>query len=106
MGGMTARLLDGRQLAATLKKDIHQAVEDMQARGLRRPGLAAILVGRDAASEIYVRNKRKSTEEVGMRSIHHGLDASTPERELLELRLQALPSPLAEEVCLLRLLRC
>jgi len=44
-----------------------------------------VLVGDDPASHTYVRNKRKSTEEVGMRSIHHGLDASTPERELLEL---------------------
>ena len=44
-----------------------------------------MLVGDDPASHVYVGNKRKSTEEVGMRSIHHGLDASTPQGELLEL---------------------
>src|SRR5918994_4786543 len=61
-----ARLLDGRKLAASMQKEIRQSVEAMQARGLRRPGLAAVLVGRDAASEIYVRNKRKACAEAGL----------------------------------------
>jgi len=82
---MTARLLDGRQLAATLKQDIHKAVEDMQARSLRRPGLAAILVGRDAASEIYVRNKRKACAEAGIHSLAHDLPDTTTEKQLLKL---------------------
>ena len=47
------------------------------ANGGRVPGLATVLVGDDPASHVYVGNKRKQTEEVGMRSIHHGLDAST-----------------------------
>ena len=82
---MTASLLDGRQLAATLKQDIHKAVEDMQARSLRRPGLAAILVGRDAASEIYVRNKRKACAEAGIHSLAHDLPDTTTEKQLLKL---------------------
>src|SRR5262249_32637486 len=49
------------------------------------PGLATVLVGDDPASHVYVGNKRKSTEEVGMRSIHHGLNASATQAELLEL---------------------
>ena len=49
------------------------------------PGLATVLVGDDPASHVYVGNKRKQTEEVGMRSIHHGLDASTSQDELLAL---------------------
>ena len=49
------------------------------------PGLATVLVGDDPASHIYVANKRRLTEEVGMRSIHHGLAAETETDELLEL---------------------
>ena len=49
------------------------------------PGLATVLVGDDPASHIYVGNKRRQTEEVGMRSIHHELGAETPEDELLDL---------------------
>jgi methylenetetrahydrofolate dehydrogenase (NADP+)/methenyltetrahydrofolate cyclohydrolase len=82
---MSARLLDGQQLAARIKKDIRRSVEEMQARGQRRPGLAAILVGRDPASEIYVRNKRKACVEAGIHSLAHDLPATTPERELLKL---------------------
>ena len=82
---MNARLLDGRKLAARLKKEIRQSVEEMQARGLRRPGLAAILVGRDPASEIYVRNKRKACVEAGIHSLAHDLPQSASEQDLLEL---------------------
>ena len=46
------------------------------ANGGRAPGLATVLVGDDPASHVYVANKRKQTEEAGMRSIHHGLEAS------------------------------
>lgn len=82
---MNARLLDGRKLAARLKKEIRQSVEEMQARGLRRPGLAAILVGRDPASEIYVRNKRKACVEAGIHSLAHDLPQSASEQDLLTL---------------------
>lgn len=82
---MNARLLDGRPLAARLNKEIRQAVEEMQARGLRRPGLAAILVGRDPASEIYVRNKRKACVEAGIHSLAHDLPQSASEQDLLRL---------------------
>ena len=82
---MSARLLDGRQLAARLKKEIRQSVEEMQARGLRRPGLAAVLVGRDPASEIYVRNKRKACVEAGIHSLAHDLPHSASEQDLVRL---------------------
>lgn len=82
---MTARLLDGRKLAAQLKKDIRQSVEEMQARGLRRPGLAAVLVGRDPASQIYVRNKRKACADAGIHSLAHDLPDTTTEKQLLKL---------------------
>src|SRR5204863_4477010 len=50
-----------------------------------KPGLATILVGDDPASHVYVRNKRKACDEVGIRSIHHELEASVPEAELADL---------------------
>jgi methylenetetrahydrofolate dehydrogenase (NADP+) / methenyltetrahydrofolate cyclohydrolase len=55
------------------------------ARGGDVPGLATVLVGDDPASHVYVGNKRKQTEQVGMRSIHHELGAETPTDELLDL---------------------
>ena len=59
--------------------------EFVEARGGDVPGLATVLVGDDPASQVYVASKRRQTEEVGMRSIHHGLGAATPQDELLEL---------------------
>jgi methylenetetrahydrofolate dehydrogenase (NADP+)/methenyltetrahydrofolate cyclohydrolase len=82
---MTARLLDGRSLAAQIKREIRKSVEEMQARGLRRPGLAAVLVGRDSASEIYVRNKRKACAEAGIHSLAHDLPDTMTEQQLLRL---------------------
>lgn len=82
---MSARLLDGRKLAARLNKEIRQAVAEMQARGLRRPGLAAILVGRDPASEIYIRNKRKACAEAGIHSLAQDLPQSASEDDLIKL---------------------
>jgi len=83
---MSAAVIDGKAVAAGVRKRVAAEVREFAAANEDRvPGLATVLVGDDPASHTYVRNKRKSTEEVGMRSIHHGLDASTPERELLEL---------------------
>lgn len=82
---MTARLLDGRALAAKLKKEIRKSVEEMQARGLMRPGLAAVLVGKDPASKIYIRNKRKACADAGIHSLAHDLPESATEQELLKL---------------------
>src|SRR6476620_5893509 len=83
---MGAAVIDGKAVAAGVRKRVAAEVREFAAANEDRvPGLATVLVGDDPASHTYVRNKRKSTEEVGMRSIHHGLDVSTPERELLEL---------------------
>src|SRR3954452_1885742 len=83
---MTATIIDGKAVAAEVRERVAAGVRDFaDANGGRVPGLATVLVGEDPASQVYVGNKRKQTEEVGMRSIHHGLDDSTPEDELLEL---------------------
>ncbi|HEX2128069.1 MAG TPA: bifunctional methylenetetrahydrofolate dehydrogenase/methenyltetrahydrofolate cyclohydrolase FolD [Solirubrobacterales bacterium] len=83
---MSARVIDGKAVAAGVRERVAAGVAEFKgAHGGDVPGLATVLVGDDAASHIYVSNKRRQTEEVGMRSIHHELGAATPEDELLEL---------------------
>src|SRR5438093_7171394 len=85
---MPAALLDGNTLAQTMREETAAAVKDfLQAHGTR-PGLAAVLVGDHPASRIYVRNKRKACEQVGMKSWLHQLPASTTQDELLHLIAQ------------------
>lgn len=82
---MTARLIDGKAIAASLRAEIGAAVSARLARGLRAPGLAVVLVGDDPASQVYVRNKRRACEETGILALDHDLPASTSEAELLSL---------------------
>jgi methylenetetrahydrofolate dehydrogenase (NADP+) / methenyltetrahydrofolate cyclohydrolase len=82
---MTARILDGKALAATLTDDVRKRVVARVAQGRNVPGLAVVLVGEHAASQIYVRNKRRTIEATGMRSFAHDLPASASEQELLQL---------------------
>jgi len=82
---MTARLIDGRQLAGTVKSEVRGDIEALTAAGGRRPGLAVIKVGEDAASAVYVRNKRRACEEVGIRSLAYDLPEDTAESRLLAL---------------------
>jgi methylenetetrahydrofolate dehydrogenase (NADP+)/methenyltetrahydrofolate cyclohydrolase len=91
---MSARILDGKALAARLNAELGERVAARAAAGGSRPGLAVVLVGENAASQIYVRNKRKFTEAVGMLSFSHDLPAATSEAELLALvdRLNADPT--------------
>jgi methylenetetrahydrofolate dehydrogenase (NADP+)/methenyltetrahydrofolate cyclohydrolase len=82
---MTAKLLDGKALAQTMQAEIAAEVAALvQARGVR-PGLAAVLVGDNPASHIYVRNKRKACEQAGLASWLHQLPADTTQAELLAL---------------------
>jgi methylenetetrahydrofolate dehydrogenase (NADP+)/methenyltetrahydrofolate cyclohydrolase len=91
---MTAVLLDGKQLAQTMQAEIAAGVEELlRTRGVR-PGLAAVLVGDNPASQIYVRNKRRACDKAGIASFPHELPATTTETELLALisRLNADPA--------------
>ena len=81
---MAATLIDGKAVAADLRRRIGAAVAGLSAVG-HVPGLAVVLVGEDPASQVYVRSKARQTVEAGMRSIEHVLDAATPEAELLAL---------------------
>jgi methylenetetrahydrofolate dehydrogenase (NADP+)/methenyltetrahydrofolate cyclohydrolase len=82
---MTARIIDGKARAALLTEDITRRVSARVTEGKRRPGLAVVLVGENPASQVYVRNKRKTTEAAGMRSIAYDLPATTPQADLLAL---------------------
>jgi methylenetetrahydrofolate dehydrogenase (NADP+)/methenyltetrahydrofolate cyclohydrolase len=83
---MSARIIDGKAVAAEVRAQVAREVEEFAAASDGRvPGLATVLVGDDPASHVYVGNKRKQSEEAGMHSTHHGLDASTSQEELVEL---------------------
>jgi methylenetetrahydrofolate dehydrogenase (NADP+) / methenyltetrahydrofolate cyclohydrolase len=82
---MTARVIDGKAVAAAVRERVKVDVSAYVEEAGRVPALATVLVGDDPASEIYVRNKRRTTEEVGMRSVHHGPEASIRQDELLDL---------------------
>jgi len=82
---MSAQILDGKAIATDLKQQIKEKVAARTAQGLRQPGLAVVLVGENPASQVYVRNKRRSCEEVGFHSVSHDLPATTSQDELLNL---------------------
>ncbi len=81
---MTARLIDGKRIAADIIDTISTQVQERAARGLRPPGLAVVLVGHDPASEIYVRNKVEACRKAGIKSVSHRI-TETSETALLEL---------------------
>ncbi|HSP00654.1 MAG TPA: bifunctional methylenetetrahydrofolate dehydrogenase/methenyltetrahydrofolate cyclohydrolase FolD [Thioalkalivibrio sp.] len=82
---MTARLIDGRQVAQQVHEEVRVAVEAHRAKGRRAPGLAVVLVGENPASQVYVRNKRRTCEALGIDSRSHDLPADTPQSVLLDL---------------------
>jgi methylenetetrahydrofolate dehydrogenase (NADP+) / methenyltetrahydrofolate cyclohydrolase len=82
---MTAQIIDGKAIAADLLSNIKTKIDARVSAGKRAPCLAVVLVGADPASAIYVRNKRKACEKVGIKSIAHDLPASTTEADLLAL---------------------
>jgi methylenetetrahydrofolate dehydrogenase (NADP+)/methenyltetrahydrofolate cyclohydrolase len=90
---MTAKVLDGKRIADTLLDDLAERVRARVEAGLSRPGLAVILVGNDPASGVYVRNKRRACERVGIHAYDYDLPAQTTDAELLALidRLNADP---------------
>jgi methylenetetrahydrofolate dehydrogenase (NADP+) / methenyltetrahydrofolate cyclohydrolase len=91
---MNARILDGKRIAQELLERIGKRVSERKAQGLTEPGLAVVLVGDDAASSVYVRNKRKACHQVGFRSFDYDLPSTTTQAELFALidRLNADPA--------------
>ncbi|GHB10426.1 bifunctional methylenetetrahydrofolate dehydrogenase/methenyltetrahydrofolate cyclohydrolase FolD [Salinicola rhizosphaerae] len=79
---MTAQLIDGKQIAGTIREQVKGDVERRLQNGLRRPGLAVILIGHDPASEIYVSHKHRACENAGILSFSHRLESDTTQAEL------------------------
>src|ERR1043166_6612940 len=82
---MTARIIDGKLIAANLRGRVAQEVARVQREHALTPGLAVVLVGNDPASEVYVRSKHKQTQAAGMASFEHRLPADVSQAELLAL---------------------
>ena len=82
---MSARILDGKAIAADIRAGIKQQVNALVAAGGRQPGLAVVLVGDNPASRVYVRNKSTACAEVGFHSEMHLLEADVPQADLLAL---------------------
>jgi len=80
-----ARLLDGKALSEQILNNLQLQVAEQVALGKSAPGLATVLVGNDPASHIYVRNKRRACEKVGITNIHHELDEGVGQQALLKL---------------------
>ena len=82
---MSAQILDGKAISADIRQDVKEKVSAMISACKRAPGLAVVLVGENPASQVYVRNKQRSCEEVGFLSELHRLSGETSEAELLGL---------------------
>lgn len=81
---MTAQIIDGKAIAASVREEIAAGVAEVKAAGVT-PGLAAVLVGDDPASHVYVGSKEKAAKAAGMNSWVHRLPATTQQSELVEL---------------------
>ena len=81
---MAAERIDGKAIADEIKKEAAAEAAALKAQGIK-PCLAVILVGNDSASQVYVNNKKKACEAVGIRSVSYTLDENAEESELLQL---------------------
>jgi len=82
---MSARIIDGKARAERATEEIKARIAARVAAGKPPPGLAVVLVGENPASQVYVRNKRRTTEAIGMKSYSYDLPETVTQRELLEL---------------------
>lgn len=82
---MAAQIIDGKQIAQEIRREIRERVDARIQQGQRPPGLAVILIGEDPGSQIYVRNKRRGCEEAGILSRDYDLPEDTREQNILRL---------------------
>jgi len=82
---MSAQILDGKAIAARLRRDMAREAAELKARHGRAPGLAVILIGENPASMVYVRNKKQACTDTGIASFSHTLPADTSQQHLLGL---------------------
>ncbi len=83
-----ATILDGKSLSSEIRESLKEEIKRFKEKGLRDPCLAVVLVGEDPASKVYVNNKRKACEKVGIKSLLYHLPQNTKQEELLELIAQ------------------
>ena len=84
---MSARVLNGKELATKIKGELKQTVDEIKKKNIH-PGLAVVIVGNDPASRVYVNSKKKACEEIGIESFEYALEESIKEEELIELILK------------------
>jgi methylenetetrahydrofolate dehydrogenase (NADP+)/methenyltetrahydrofolate cyclohydrolase len=96
---MSAKILDGKAVAARIRGELGEEVKLLRDRGVE-PGLAVVLVGDDPASQIYVRNKTTACAQVGIRTFDHRLPAATSKGELLALLAKLNADPLVDGILL------
>jgi methylenetetrahydrofolate dehydrogenase (NADP+)/methenyltetrahydrofolate cyclohydrolase len=82
---MTARILSGKEIAGAIKDEVAAEIERLHSEHGFRPCLAVVRIGEDPASAVYVGNKVRTSEEIGMISEHHHLAESTPHEDVLAL---------------------
>lgn len=80
-----AVIIDGKAISAKVREEIRLEIEDLKKAGKATPGFAGIIVGEDPASQIYIRNKKKACDEVGIRFEEYALSADTSQAELIGL---------------------
>lgn len=79
------QVLNGKEVSAATLEKVHKNTQDFESQHGRKPGLAVILVGVDPASEVYVRNKVRTCEEIGFKSFHHAMPNDHTPKKLEEL---------------------
>jgi len=82
---LMATILDGREVSKIYRERLKQEIETYKSKGYREPSLAVILVGNDPASQVYVNNKRKACQQVGIKSLFYHLPEESSEEKLLKL---------------------
>ena len=82
---MAAEIIDGKKIAETIRAELAEDIKTLQSEHQVTPGLAVVLVGKDPASQVYVRMKNKACQDIGIYSEQHSLSVEISEQELLEL---------------------
>ncbi len=95
---MTAQLIDGKAIAATVRQQVAEKIAARRQTGGRAPGLAVVVVGDDPASHVYVSNKHRACEQAGIISFQHALPATTSQHELEALVDQLNSDPTVDGI--------
>ena len=90
---MTAKIIDGKQIANEILLEIKETISKATMKGEKPPGLAVIQVGENSASKIYIKNKRIACSKVGIKSFNYDLPEQTSEKELIELVVSLNSNP-------------